>query len=324
MTVIYTKILGTGRYVPKTIVTNEDLKQYVDTSDEWIYSRTGIKERHVSIDESSLDLSYQAAINAIDKANIDKDEIDLIIVATVTSDYAFPGVSNLLQAKLGIENIMAFDINAACSGFIYAMQIADKMIKSKSFKKALIIGVEILSRLTDWRDRNTCVLFGDGAGAMVIGESETNQIKDIITGSQGDVDMLLYCKNPELKSLKHNKISVQDHIHMQGNEVFKFASRIMPKTINQLIERNNITMDDIQYIVAHQANARIIQKAAKELNVSMDKMYVNINHYGNTSAASVPVAIDEAIEKGYINRGDLFATVAFGGGLTWGGALIQY
>jgi len=324
MTVTYTKILGTGRYVPKTIISNQDLKKYVDTSDEWIYSRTGIKERHISIDESSLDLSYQASLNAIKKANIDKDDIDLIIVATVTSDYAFPGVSNLLQAKLGIESIMAFDINAACSGFIYAMQIADKMIKSKSYKNALIVGVEILSRLTDWRDRNTCVLFGDGAGAMVIGQSDKNHIKDIITGSQGDENMLLYCKNPDLKSLDKNQISVQDHIHMKGNEVFKFASRIMPKTINDLIDRNNISMDDIEYIVAHQANSRIIQKAAKDLSVSMDKMYVNINNYGNTSAASVPIAIDESIEKGLIKRGDLFATVAFGGGLTWGGALIEY
>ena len=324
MIVIYTKILGTGRYLPETVISNNDLKKYVDTSDEWIYSRTGIKERHISKDESSLDLAYKASLKAIKKAQIDKSEIDLIIVATVTSDFAFPGVSNLLQAKLGIDNIMAFDINAACSGFIYAMQIADKMIKSKSFSKALIIGVEILSRLTDWRDRNTCVLFGDGAGAMVIGQSEENQIIDVITGSQGDEDMLLYCKNPDLKNLDKNQVSKQDHIHMKGNEVFKFASRIMPKTIDDLLERNQIDINDIQYIVAHQANARIIQKAAKKLNFPMEKMYMNINHYGNTSAASVPIAIDEAIEKNLINRGDLFATVAFGGGLTWGGALIQY
>ena len=320
----YTKILGTGRYLPSKIYTNDDLKAFVDTNDEWIFTRTGIKQRHITTNETTLDLAYQAALKAIKSAQIDKNNIDLIIVATVTSDFAFPGVANLLQSKLGIENIMAFDINAACSGFLFAMQIADKMIKSGAYHHALIIGAETLSRLTDWRDRNTCVLFGDGAGAMVIGQSERNQIKDILTGSQGDEDMLLYCKNPDLKSLSENKISSQDHIHMNGKEVFKFATRMMPKTLNELFSRNQVTMNDIQYIVAHQANSRIIKKAAKDLDIDINKMYINIDQYGNTSAASVPIAIDEAIEKGLISRGDLFATVAFGGGLTWASALIEY
>lgn len=320
----YTKILGTGRYLPENTISNNDLKQFVDTNDEWIFTRTGIKQRHISTGETTLDLAYQASLKAIKAANIKASEIDIIIVATVTSDYAFPGVANLLQAKLGISNIMAFDINAACSGFLYAMQIADKMIKSKAYHKVLIVGAETLSRLTDWRDRNTCVLFGDGAGAMIIGTSNYNHIKDIITGSKGDEEMLLYCKNPDLKSIEENLVSPQDHIHMNGKEVFKFATRMMPKTLNELLERNNHEISDLNYIVAHQANSRIIQKAAKDLNIDMDKMYINIDQYGNTSAASVPIAIDEAIEKGYIKKGNLFATVAFGGGLTWASALIEY
>jgi 3-oxoacyl-[acyl-carrier-protein] synthase-3 len=321
---MYTKIYGTGSYVPEKILTNQDLMKFVDTNDEWIFSRTGIKERRIVTDQSTLDLAEQASLKAIESSGIDKHKIDLLIVATVTSDYAFPGVANLLQARLKLDNITAFDINAACSGFIYAMQIADKMIKSGAFKYALIVGAEVLSRLTDWRDRNTCVLFGDGAGAMVIGKSKENKIKDIITGSKGDEDMLLYSKNPELKNPEINAISQQDHIHMKGTEVFKFASRIMPKTIKKLLERNNLTTEDINYIVAHQANLRIIDKSARELEIDMDKMFVNIDRYGNTSAASVAIAIDEAIRNNLIKRKDLFMTVAFGGGLTWAGALIEY
>ncbi|MBI9009700.1 MAG: ketoacyl-ACP synthase III [Tenericutes bacterium] len=320
---INTKILGTGSYVPKKILTNNDLKAFVDTNDEWIYTRTGIKERHIVTDEYTLDLAYEASLRAIESANIDKSEIDMIVVATVTSDFAFPSTANLLQAKLEIEGVTAFDINAACSGFVYALQIADKMIKSGGFKKILIVGAEILTRLTDWRDRNTCVLFGDGAGAMVIGKSNKNNIKDIVTGSQGDTEMLLYCKNPDLKDPAVNVVSKQDHIHMKGREVFKFATRIMPKTVNELLTRNNLKIDDLSCIVAHQANMRIIDKSARDLEVDMSKMYSNIDKYGNTSAASIPIAIDEAIKSNFLKEGDLFITVAFGGGLTWGGALIE-
>lgn len=321
---IYTKIYGTGSYVPDKIITNEEMTNFVDTSNEWIVSRTGIKERRIVTDQSTLDLAEMAANRAIESANIDKEKIDLIIVATVTSDYAFPGVSNLLQSRLGLDNIMAFDINAACSGFLFAMQIADKMIKSGSYHYALIVGAEVLSRLTDWRDRNTCVLFGDGAGAMVVGKSRTNKIKDILTASKGDNDFLLFSKNPAIKDPYTNSVSVQDHIHMNGSEVFKFASRIMPKTIEKLLTRNKLKIEEINYIVAHQANLRIIDKSARELGVDIDKMFVNIDKYGNTSAASVAIAIDEAIKSEKIKRNDLFLTVAFGGGLTWAGALIEY
>lgn len=320
----YTKIFGTGSYVPDKIITNEEMTKFVDTSDEWIVSRTGIKERRIVTDQSTLDLAEIAARRAIESSDIDKDKIDLIIVATVTSDYAFPAVSNLLQSRLGLDNVMAFDINAACSGFLFAMQIADKMIKSGSYNYALIVGAEVLSRLTDWRDRNTCVLFGDGAGAMVIGKSKTNNIKDILAASKGDTDFLLFSKNPEIKDPYTNNISSQDHIHMKGSEVFKFATRIMPKTIKKLLERNKLNIEEVNYIVAHQANLRIIDKSARDLGIDMDKMFINIDKYGNTSAASVPIAIDEAIKNGKIKRNDLFLTVAFGGGLTWAGALIEY
>lgn len=320
---IYTKIIGTGSYTPSKIMTNDDLKQFVDTSEEWIYSRTGIKERHIVTDEKTIDLAEKAAILAIEDANIDISEIDLVLVATVTPDNHFPGVSQLLQARLKLNEVMAFDVNAACSGFLYILNIADKMIKSGAYKTALIIGAETLTRLTDWRDRNTCVLFGDAAGAMIITKSETNKIKDIICGSRGDTNDLLVCKNVDIKDPIINKVSKQDHIHMKGSEVFKFATRVMPKTVIELLEKNNMKLADLDSIVAHQANARIITKAAKDLKFSMDKMFMNISHYGNTSAASVPLAIDQAIKSKFLKKGDKFITVSFGGGLTWGGALIE-
>ncbi len=320
----HTKILGTGSYVPKKVITNEDLAKIVETNDEWIVSRTGIKERHISENEGTLDLAYKAALNALEMAHMKPKDLDLIIVATVTSDYAFPSVANLLQAKLGARDVMAFDINAACSGFLYLMQIADKMIKAGDYRNALIVGSETLTRLTDWSDRNTCVLFGDGAGAMVLGASEEESIIDIITGSQGDTEFLLYCKNPDLKVPEVNAISSQDHIHMLGAQVFKFATRIMPKTVKKLLDKNHIDIENLDCIVAHQANSRIIEKSAKDLGYSLDKMYMNIQKYGNTSAASVPIAIDEAVRSGFLKRGMTFVTVAFGGGLTWGGALIKF
>jgi len=320
---IYTKISGTGSYVPKKILTNDDLKQFVETDDEWIYSRTGIRERHIVTDEGTIDLAYNASLKAIEDAKIDKSEIDLVIVATVTPDNHFPGVSQMLQYKLELNEIMTFDINAACSGFVYALNIADKMIKSGAYNTALIVGAETLTRLTDWRDRNTCVLFGDAAGAMIIQKSETNNIKNIIVGSKGDYEDLLISKNVDIKDPSVNAVSKQDHIHMKGREVFKFATRMLPKTVKDLLKMSNMELDDLKYIVAHQANERIIDKAARDLNFDKEKMFMNISKYGNTSAASVPLAIDEAIKLKYLKKGDMFITVAFGGGLTWGGALIE-
>ncbi len=320
---IYTNIIGTGSYVPEKMMTNDDLKQFVETNDEWIYSRTGIRERHMVTTEETIDLAEKASILAIEDAKIDVADIDLVIVATVTPDNHFPGVAQLLQSRLNLREVMTFDVNAACSGFLYVMNIADKMIKSGAYNTALIVGAETLTRLTDWRDRNTCVLFGDAAGAMVISKSEHNGIQDVICGSKGDVDDLLICKNVDIKDPLLNAVSQQDHIHMKGSEVFKFATRILPRTVKDLLVRNNIELEDLDYIVAHQANERIIKKAAKDLKFSMDKMFLNIGKYGNTSAASVPLAIDEALKTKYLKKGDKFITVAFGGGLTWGGALIQ-
>lgn len=321
---IYTTINGTGSYVPERFLTNDDMAKIVDTSDEWISSRTGIKKRHIVTDEYTIDLAEQAAKRALDASTISKEDIDLVIVATVTPDNFFPGVSQLLQKRLGLNNIMAFDVNAACSGFLYILQIADKMIKSGAYHNALIVGSETLTRLTDWSDRNTCVLFGDAAGAMIISRSEENHIQDVITGSDGDDNSYLICNNVDLKDPYKNNASEQDHIHMNGREVFKFATRIMPQMVRDLLAQNNMTIEELDYIVAHQANARIIDKAARDLDFPLDKMYMNIQEYGNTSAASVPLAIDEAIRKGHLKRGDMFITVAFGGGFTWGGALIKY
>ncbi len=320
---IYTKILGTGSYVPKKVMTNDDLKAYVETSDEWIFSRTGIKERHLVTDEETIDLAEKASLKAIEDAKIDPLDIDLVIVATVTPDNHFPGVSQLLQSRLNLNEVMAFDVNAACSGFLYVLNIADKMIKSGAYKTALVVGAETLTRLTDWRDRNTCVLFGDAAGAMIVTTSKTDKIKDVICGSRGDTDDLLICKNVDIKDPEVNAISKQDHIKMKGSEVFKFATRIMPKTVKDLLDRNKMELADLDSIVAHQANARIIQKASKDLKFDLNKMFMNISHYGNTSAASVPLAIDQAIKSKFLKKGDKFVTVAFGGGLTWGGALIE-
>jgi 3-oxoacyl-[acyl-carrier-protein] synthase-3 len=319
---IHTRIVGTGSYTPSNIVTNHDLNKYIDVDDKWIQSRTGIKERRIITDQGTVDLAFEASIKALADAQIDKSDIDLVIVATVTPDNHFPSNANLIQAKLGLNEVMAFDVNSACSGFIYALNIADKMIRSGAYNHALVVGVDAISKLTDWRDRSTCVLFGDGAGAMVISKSEDNNIRDIICGSKGDVHGLLTCRNISPKKLEINALSVQDHVHMQGADVFKFASTIVPKLVRDLLLRNSLSLDDLDCIVAHQANKRIIQKAAKDLNFSMDKMFLNIHKYGNTSAASVPLAIDEAIQVDHLKKGDTFIAVAFGGGLSWGAALI--
>ncbi len=319
----YTKVLGTGSYVPKDFLTNQDLEKIVDTSDEWITSRTGIKKRHIALEENTSDLAFQAALKAIENAQISKDEIDLIIVATVTPDFPFPGVANLLQRKLDLEAITAFDVNAACTGFIYALNIADKMIKSNAYKTALIVGAETLTKYTDFEDRNTCVLFADAAGAMVITASEEPFIKDIVTYSKGDTEGLLRMEGYPLKKDFKTPMTKLPFITMQGAEVFKFATTVLPNTILELLSRTNLQLDDLTMIVAHQANKRIIDKASRVLNYPLEKMYLNIENYGNTSAASVPLAIDEAISKGHLKKGDLFATVAFGAGLTWGGAIIK-
>ncbi len=320
---IHTKILGTGSYVPKRVVTNKDMEKIVETSDAWIQSRTGIKSRHMTVDENTSDLSLKAAERAIKDANIDRKDIDLVIVATITGDYPFPAVAQLIQRKLGLNEITAFDVNAACSGFIYALNIADKMIRSGAYKKALIVGADILSKYTDFTDRNTCVLFADAAGAMIIGESDTEKIKKVVTYAKGDLEGFLSMDGYPLKDNFKTPEQVRPFVKMQGSDVFKFATTVFPKVIKELLDLTQTSIDDLSLIVAHQANSRIIDKAARTLAFPTEKMYLNIDRYGNTSAASVPLAIDEAIKSGALKKGDIFATAAFGAGLTWGGALIE-
>ncbi len=319
----FTRILGTGTYVPENIVSNADLEKIVETTDDWIQSRTGIKTRPMSIDENTSDLAYNAALKALEAADTTPEELDLIIVATVTPDFLFPGVSQLLQRRLGCRPIPAFDLNAACSGFIYALDVADKMIKAGRYKKALIIGAETLTKYADFSDRNTCVLFGDGAGAFVIGESETAGIEEIITYAKGDDEKLLKMDGYPLKVNFKTPEQERPFLEMNGREVFKFAVNALPRTVNELLEMTALTIDDLKLIVAHQANERIIDKSARTLAIGKEKMYCNIERRGNTSAASVPMAIDEAIRFGKLKKGDTFATVAFGAGLTWGGAIIK-
>lgn len=320
----HTKILGTGSYMPNHIITNQDLEKIVDTSDAWITSRTGIKNRPMTIDENTSDLAYQAALKALESTDISAEDLDLIIVATITGDYVLPGVAQLLQRKLGARMIPAFDINAACSGFIYALDIADKMIQSEAYRHILIVGADILSKITDFSDRNTCVLFADGAGAMVLGPSKEKHIKAIQTFSKGDQELLLYMDSYPLKKNFETPPQARPFVKMQGSDVFKFAVWAMPYTLNKLSETSQIALDDLELIVAHQANERIIRYAAKSLKIPMDKMFMNIGKTGNTSAASVPIAIDEAVQSNRLRRNQVFGTVAFGGGLTWGGAIIKY
>lgn len=319
-----TKIIGTGSYVPPQIVTNADLEKIVDTSDEWIRTRTGIDRRHITIDQNTTDLAYEASLIAIEASGIDKEAIDLIIVATVTPDTIFPGVAQMLQARLGIPPVTAFDVNAACTGFVYALNIADKMVRSGAYKHALIVGAETLTKVTDFTDRNTCVLFGDAAGAMILTQSDEPHIEKVLTFAQGDQEQLLKLDAYPLKENYQTPQSPRSFLQMQGKEVFKFAVTVIPTVIAQLLENTPYALDDLAYIIPHQANQRIIDKAAKDLGYPLERMFKNIQHYGNTSAASVPLAIDEAIRQGLIQKGDLFATVAFGAGLTWGGALIRW
>ncbi len=315
-------ILGTGKHVPSRRLTNDDLTAFIDTSDEWISSRTGIKARHITENENTIDLALEASRLAMQDAGVSASEIDLIIVATVTPQNTFPAAANIIQAELGIGEVMAFDLNAACSGFVYAMDVATKIMRSGGFRKALVIGAETLTKYVDWTDRNTCVLFGDGAGAVVLGEGE-GEVIDCISHSRGDVDGHLFGGGPALRDINDTSVGTVGFIEMNGREVFKFATTTVPKAILEILEKNNMTIDDVDKFVCHQANERIIESSAKKLKVSMDKMFLDIAEYGNTSSASVPIALDDALKQGAIKKGDLIVMVAFGGGFTWSSALIR-
>lgn len=318
-----TTVLGTGSYLPKNIVTNDDLAQYMDTSDEWISSRTGIRFRHISDGESTMELAYQAAKNALENSKVLAEEIDLLIVATITSDCATPSTACLLQDKLGAVNAVCFDINAACSGFLYALNTAHMYILGNVAKKALIVGAEVLSEIMDWRDRSTCVLFGDGAGAAVLGIGE-HGIKGCVMGSDGSRGKALICSGRPLKNLFTKQEAVFPYVHMDGQAVFRFAVRQVPECIEALLEKADVSIEDIKYFVLHQANIRIIQSVAKRLQVDIEKFPMNLSECGNTSAASIPILLADLDRSGKLQCGDNIILSGFGGGLTWGAVLIEW
>jgi len=305
-------ILGVGSYLPNKVVDNFHFEKIMDTSDEWIKTRTGISERRMADEnETTSDLSTKAALNAIKCANLTPQDIDLIIVATATPEMAFPATACLVQENIGATNAAAFDISVACSGFIYGITIAKQFIETKMYKNILVIGAEVLSRVLDYNDRSTAILFGDGAGAVVIGNVDEGGILSTYIGSDG--------KGKDVLTLP-----VGDSIKMSGSDVYKFAVRIMGEASLKALQMANLDATEIDCLIPHQANIRIIEASAKRLNLDMDKVYVNLNKYGNMSAASIPVALDEAYRQGKIDKGDNVVLVGFGGGLTWGASVINW
>lgn len=322
------RIISTGSYVPENIVTNHDLEKIVDTSDAWIIERTGIKERRVvSGTQAASDIALEAANTALKGAHLKPKDIDLIIVATVTGDMPFPSTACYLQSKLGAQHAAAFDLNAACSGFIYGLHVASGFIKSEMHKRILLVGTEVLSKFTDWNDRTTCVLFGDGAGAVVIeATSEKRGIFSTHIYSDGNLSDLISLPGggSRYPCSKETIILGQNFIKMKGNETFKFAVRTLEEVVLKTLEENKLDPSQLSLLIPHQANIRIIQAMAKRLRMPMEKVFVNIEKYGNTSAASIPIALDEAFRSGRIKDGDYILLEAFGGGLTWASSLIRW
>lgn len=318
----YTKILGTGSYLPENILTNKDLESRVDTSDQWIVERTGIRERRiVSEHESAYTMAVAAGQRALMAADIPASAIGLIIVATATPEHAFPSCACRVQHELGAQNAAAFDVSAACSGFVYALDIADQYIKSGAVQYALLIGSEALSRIVDWSDRGTCILFGDGAGAVVVGASESPGLLTSKIAADGQYHELLYANHPQ-----NMPPALADHcfVRMKGNDVFKVAVRTLSALVGELLEQAGAQQSDIDWLIPHQANIRIIQAAAKKLSLPMEQVVVTVHDHGNTSGASIPLALDQAVRDGRVKRGDTLLLEAFGGGFVWGGALIVY
>ena len=321
-----TRILGTGSCFPSTIITNVELSKIVDTNDEWISTRTGIKERRISTGETASQLASGAAQLAIANAQIKPEEIDIIIVATSSSDYIFPNAASIVQAEIGAIHAVCYDLSAACSGFIFALNTAHAFIKAGIYKKALIIGTEIMSKQLNWEDRGTCVLFGDGAGAAVVGASDTG-IEEFVMHSDGTRGMVLTCGESKVDNflIRQNENNNTDqYITMQGQEVFKFAVKKVPESIIEVLEKADTDIHDIKYFVLHQANIRIIQYVAKSLKIDIDKFPMNLERFGNTSAASVPIILDEINKKGMLHRGDKIVLSGFGAGLSWGSTLITW
>lgn len=319
------KMIGFGLYTPKNLVENERLQEFLETSDEWIRTRTGIERRYISLDENTSDLAVEASKKALSQARLSAEEIDLIIVATVTPDNFTPSTACIVQDKLGAKNAWAFDINAACTGFIYALKLGRSLIRSGEANNALIIGAETLSKALNWEDRGSCVLFGDGAGATVLTSTEEDcGIKCVNVKSDGSKGDSLVIQGLPLNSpFKDGREVSENYINMNGREIFKFATKVMEESIVEILEKENIKIEDIAAIIPHQANLRIIDYVVKRLGIPREKFITNLQNYGNTSGASIPIALCESIDVGNLKKGDNIIMVGFGGGLTWGAALIK-
>jgi 3-oxoacyl-[acyl-carrier-protein] synthase-3 len=320
------RVLGTGSYVPEKVLTNHELESLVETSDVWISSRTGIRERRVAVEESTSDMASRAAKAALKSAGVSAKDIDLIVVGTVTPEMAFPSTACAVQAQLGVRaGAAAFDVSAACSGFLYALDVADKYLKTGSAKKALVIGVDRFSPLLDWKDRSTCVLFGDGAGAVVLSaEKGARGVLSCHIHSDGKHWDMLYCRTGWQPSPFEKKDAEPAVLKMNGNETFKIAVRTMGQAIKEVLEDTGIDPKDITLLVPHQANMRIINATRERLGLPEDRVFTNLDKYGNTSAGSIPLALDEAARQGRVKDGDIVLFVAFGGGLTWASAAIKW
>jgi 3-oxoacyl-[acyl-carrier-protein] synthase III len=319
---IYSRIVGTGGYLPEKILTNHDLEKIVETSDDWIASRTGIRERHIAAEgETTSDLAFHASTRAIEMAGLDAQEIDLIIVATATPDMVFPSTACILQDKLGIKSGgAAFDLQAVCGGFIYALTVADQFIRNGSSQCALVVGAEPFSRLLDWTDRGTCVLFGDGAGAVVVKASDQPGIISTHLHADGSYGGMLGVT----ASISGGKIHGNPFVQMDGGAVFKFAVKVLDEIVEETLEKNDLKKSDIDWLVPHQANTRIIQATAKKLGMSMDNVVVTVDKHGNTSAASIPLALNTAVRDGRIKSGEMVLMEGVGGGFTWGSVLMRW
>ncbi|MCK9538328.1 MAG: ketoacyl-ACP synthase III [Dokdonella sp.] len=322
---MHARIAGTGSYLPEKVVTNADLEKLVDTSDEWITTRTGIRQRHMAAEgETTGDLAFHAAMRAMEAADVEGDELDMIVLGTTTPDIVFPSTACLLQNRLGANGCAAFDVNAACSGFMYALGIADQFIRSGSMKKVLVVGAETLTRMLDFGDRSTCVLFGDGAGAVVLEASDEPGIITTRLHADGAYKHLLYNPVGVSAGFRLDEPNAGVRVMMTGHEVFKIAVKTLDRIVDETLAAAGMQESDIDWLIPHQANLRIIEATARRLKLSMDRVIVTVDRHGNTSSGSVPLALDEAIRSGKVQRGQTLLLEAFGGGFTWASALLRY
>ena len=324
---VFARIAGTGSYLPERVLSNDELSTFVDTSDEWIAARTGIRQRHIAADgETTSDLAHQASLRAMEAAGITAADIDLIVVGTTTPDLVFPSTACLLQAKLGAEaaGCGAFDVNAACSGFVYALSVANSFIRSGAARTALVVGAETLTRMIDWSDRTTCVLFGDGAGAVVLKADADTGIISTHLHADGSKKELLWNPVGVSTRFRENEPNAGVRILMAGNDVFKYAVKALDAVVEETLQANGLQRGDIDWLIPHQANLRIIEATARRLAMPMERVVVTVDKHGNTSSGSVPLALDAAVRSGKVQRGQLLLLEAFGGGFTWGSALLRY